>query len=210
MTINSVTTSTCADAADVLSHDNFANVLQSNINAAHVQNQKCQTFSQLDSKPGRGNVASKKGVKVDSEILSKCWDIDRKKALNIVRRTTQRGVGTCLHPSLSRRYPTNDRMLRYNRLPHPVFSDTMKAGVTSAQGNKYGQAYCTQFGWARVHPMKLKSEAHETPALLFKRDGVPPKIVVDNSKEQTLGRFKKKCKEADCHLVTTEPYCPWM
>ena len=102
-------------------------------------------------------------------------------------------------------------MLRYKRLPHPVCSDTLKAGgVVSTRGNKYGQAYCTQFGWARVHPMQLKSEAHKTLSLMFKRDGVPPKIVVDNSKEQTLGKFKKKCKEADCHLVTTEPYSPWM
>ena len=133
MTINSVTTPTCADAADVLSHDNFANVLQSNVNVSHVQSQKCRTFSQLDTKPGLGNVASKKGVKVDSETLSKRWCIDRKKALNTVRRTTQRGVRTYLHPSLSRRYPTNDRMLRYRCLPHPVFSDTLKAGgVTSA------------------------------------------------------------------------------
>ena len=58
--------------------------------------------------------------------------------------------------------------------------------------------------------MKLKSEAHETLSLLFKRDGVPPKIVVDNSKEPTLGKFLKKCKEADSQLVTTEPYSPLM
>ena len=38
----------------------------------------------------------------------------------------------------------------------------------------------------------------------------PPKIVVDNSKEHTLGKFARKCREADCHLVTTEPYSPWM
>ena len=38
----------------------------------------------------------------------------------------------------------------------------------------------------------------------------PPKIVVDNSKEQTLGRFARKFREADFHLVTTEPYFPWM
>ena len=37
--------------------------------------------------------------------------------------------------------------------------------------------------------MKLKSEAHETLSMVFKRDGVPPKIVVDNYKEQTIGKF---------------------
>ena len=47
-------------------------------------------------------------------------------------------------------------------------------------------------------------------SLLFKRDGVPPQICTDGSKEQRLGRFGAKCKEADCHLVATEPYSPWM
>ena len=58
--------------------------------------------------------------------------------------------------------------------------------------------------------MILKKHAHETLSLIFKRNGVPPKIVVDNSKEQTLGKFARKCREADCHLVTTEPYSLWM
>ena len=47
-------------------------------------------------------------------------------------------------------------------------------------------------------------------SLIFKRGGVTPKIVDDNSKEQTIGKFSKKCREADCHLVTTEPYYPWI
>ena len=47
-------------------------------------------------------------------------------------------------------------------------------------------------------------------AAQVKRNGVPPKIFVENSKEQTLGKFEKKCREADCHLVTTDPYYPWM
>ena len=58
--------------------------------------------------------------------------------------------------------------------------------------------------------MILKKHAHKTLYLIFKRYGVPPKIVVDNSKEQTLGKFANKCREADCRLVTTEPYSSWM
>ena len=57
---------------------------------------------------------------------------------------------------------------------------------------------------------EVENHAHETLSLIFKRGGVPPKIVVDNSKEQTLGKFAKKCREADCHIVTTENYSPWM
>ena len=86
----------------------------------------------------------------------------------------------------------------------------MEAGVVSTCQNKYAQAYCTQYGWSRVHPMILKKHVRETLYLIFKQYGVPPKIVVDNSKEQTLGKFASKCREADCHLVTTDPYSPWM
>ena len=100
--------------------------------------------------------------------------------------------------------------MRYKRLPHPVFADTMEAGVMSTRQNKYAQAYCTQYGWSRVHPMRSKKHAHENLSIIFKRDGVPPKIVVDNSKDQTLGKFANKCREADCHLVTTETYPPCM
>ena len=58
--------------------------------------------------------------------------------------------------------------------------------------------------------MLYKSDAHETLSMLFKRDGVPPKIVADNFKEQSLGNFARKCREADCHLVNTKPHSPWM
>ena len=58
--------------------------------------------------------------------------------------------------------------------------------------------------------MKKKPEAHEALSLVFSRDGVPPRMVIDGSKEQMLGDFSKKCRQADCHVVTTEPYSPWM
>jgi hypothetical protein len=57
--------------------------------------------------------------------------------------------------------------------------------------------------------MKLKSDAHDFLSLLFQRDGVPPKMIMDGSKEQTLGRFKKKCQDTDCHIKQTESYSPW-
>ena len=84
----------------------------------------------------------------------------------------------------------------------------MKAGVLSACDNKYNQAVCTQYGWSRMHPMVKKADTHEALSLVFKRDGVPPQMVVDNSKEKNLGRFSKKYCKADCRLVTTEPYSP--
>ena len=34
-------------------------------------------------------------------------------------------------------------------------------------------------------------------------------MILDGSKEQTLGVFKRKLREADCHARQTEPYSPW-
>ena len=58
--------------------------------------------------------------------------------------------------------------------------------------------------------MKLKSEAQESLSILFKSDCVPPKIVADNSKEQSLGKFARKFRKAYCHLLNIDPYSPWM
>ena len=70
------------------------------------------------------------------------------------------------------------------------------------------QVYSTSFGWVRAHPMKHKGEAHKTLSLVVHSDGVPPTMVTNNSKEQTLGEFQQKLKEADCHPRVTEPYSP--
>ena len=146
---------------------------------------------------------------LDHVKLSHKWGISMENARRTVRKTTQRGIRTVLHPSLSRRFPTSDRALRYRRLPHPVFADTLISGQVSAGGNKYAQVFATSFGWCRVYPMKRKEEAHEGLSLLLKRDGVPPSCIMDGSKEQVGGAFKKKLSQAGCRLMQTEPYSPW-
>ena len=157
------------DAVNLDSDDNLAKALDANINVSHLRVVKPRKAPRVSAEVGSklGNLQSVKGKPVNAELLAKRWGIDQRKALNTVRMTTQRGVRTVLHPSLSKRYPTNDRMLRYKRLPHPVFTDTMFAGRKSAQGNKCAQVFCTQYGWTRVHPMKSKSEAHEALSLVF-------------------------------------------
>ena len=134
LVINSVCMSTCANAADISLDKNFADVLQSNVNASRDNVSKPTNLSKVyyaESKSGLGNIQSRKKKQVDSATLAKRWNIDQKKALKTVKLTTQRGIWSTLHPSLSCQYPTNDHMIRYNRLPHLVFSDTLKYGVLS-------------------------------------------------------------------------------
>ena len=40
--------------------------------------------------------------------------------------------------------------------------------------------------------MQKKSDAHKALFFLAQHEGVPPMIIMDGSKEQTLGNFKKK------------------
>jgi hypothetical protein len=197
--INSIS-STYTDLIDITHDDNFYRALSSKV-----------AISSLDTGMSlTGNVRARKAPGVDFMTLSRRWCISPHKAQRTLTKTTQRGVRKCLDPSLARRFPTNDRMLRYKRMPHACFTDTLIAGTTSKQGNKYAQAYCTSFGWTRAHPMKRKGDAHETLSLLFHRDGVPPVMIMDGSKEQTLGDFSRKLRQADCHKRQTEPYSPWM
>jgi hypothetical protein len=142
---------------------------------------------------------------MDFMTLAGWWMIAPDRVKKTVQRTTQRGVHTCLNPTLARRLPTNDRMLCYKRLPHTTFTDMLFAGMPSCSGNKCAQAYSTSFGWARAHPMTRKGEAHETLSLLFHCDSVPPTMVFDGLKEQRKGDFKRKLRKADCHARQTEP-----
>jgi hypothetical protein len=156
-----------------------------------------------------GHVRLRKTAPIDFMTLAGQWMIALDRAKETVQWTTQRGVRTCLNPTLARRFLTNDRMLCYKRLPHTTSTDTMFAGTPSCSGYKCAQVYSTSFGWARAHPMTRKGEAHETLSLLFHRDGVPPTMVLDGLKEQCKGDFKRKLREADCHSRQTEPYSLW-
>ena len=90
-----------------------------------------------------------------------------------------------------------------------MFADTLISGTVSKRGNKYAEIFATDFGWARAYPMKRKGEAHEALSLLFQRTGVPDNLIVDGSKDQVQGDFKKTCSGAGCRLKQTEPYSPW-
>ena len=58
--------------------------------------------------------------------------------------------------------------------------------------------------------MRMKSQAHDALSIFLKNEGVPPVMVMDGSKEQLLGEFCRKRKEANCHQSQIEPYSPWM
>ena len=68
---------------------------------------------------------------VDATTLERNWGIGLHAAKETLKVTTQRGVQTMVHPSLSRRFQTNDCQLRYRRLGIECFTDTLIAKTNS-------------------------------------------------------------------------------
>mmetsp|Transcript_22891 Transcript_22891/g.32768 ORF Transcript_22891/g.32768 Transcript_22891/m.32768 type:complete len:102 (-) Transcript_22891:709-1014(-) len=56
--------------------------------------------------------------------------------------------------------------------------------------------------------MRKKYQTHEAFSSLAQEVGVPPNLIMDGSKEQTLGEFKKKAHQADCKIRQIEPDSP--
>ena len=124
-----------------------------------------------------GVAKTKPRLAVEPSELAKKWGIGLDVAQRMVRRTTQRGVQLVLHPSLTRRFRTYDRQLRYRRLRHDLYTDTLELAVKSRRGNKYAQVFSATNQWAKAYLMERKAHAHHGLSLLFQREGVPPRIV---------------------------------
>jgi hypothetical protein len=100
-------------------------------------------------------------------------------------------------------------MLRYNHLKCTFYSDTFFSDQTTILQNKCAQLFVSDFGYAKLIPMKLKSEAgfalHE-----FIRDvGIPAQIHTNSAKELTLGNWKQVCKESNILMTQTEKNSSW-
>jgi hypothetical protein len=119
---------------------------------------------------------------IDSETLAKKWMISPEIARRTLSRTTRRGIWTTSESTLSRRFSTNDRQMRYKPLAHNMYTDTLKASVLSRQQERYAQVFSASIRWVRAFPMKKKSDASDALDLLFHREGVPPKMIMDGLK----------------------------
>jgi hypothetical protein len=124
---------------------------------------------------------------VDAVTLTNNWGIVIEAAKRTCLVTTQRGIKRMIQPSLTKRYKTNDKQLRYRRFPVTMSTYTLYSTIPSRQNNKAAQIFCTDFGFVRAFPMKKESEAHEDLSLLFHLDGVPNVMVMDGDQAQVEG-----------------------
>ncbi len=72
--------------------------------------------------------------------------------------------------------------------------------------SKCAQVLAKDFEWEDVYPIKTKDEAHKALFLMIQHEGVPLSMVMDGSKEQTMGKFCQKLAKAHFQLKQTKPY----
>jgi hypothetical protein len=57
--------------------------------------------------------------------------------------------------------------------------------------------------------MLKKLKAHEGLSFLLQQEGAPNTMIMDGTKEQAMGMFRCKCREAGIWVKQTKPYTPW-
>ena len=151
--------------------------------------------------------------KVSPLELSKRLNIPLEMARRTLMITTQRGRRTTTEPTLNRKYCTNDRILRYNRVSTNTFMDTMFAstkGGKSLRGFKACQIFATEFGHVFVVLMENKTGNSIAQAIkkYFKSVGVPEKLICDQAREQVRGEAAWIIHDSGSTLVELEKGTP--
>ena len=96
-------------------------------------------------------------------------------------------------------------MLRYRRLPVDSFAGTLDTGIISHRGNRYAQVYAHRNTWCKAYPMAKKSDTHETLSLMFAQEVVISTLIMYGVREQVMGEFRHKPRQAHCHV-----YAKWV
>ena len=159
-----------------------------------------------------GVASGKKQGPISTQELMDRWSISKEMAKSTILATTQRLIRSLIEPSLNKRFSTNDRMLRYDRISCNIFMDTFFAAKElgpSLRGFTCAQLFVSDFGFAKVKPMKLKSEVPLALKSFFKTVGVPPKIICDGAPEQIKGESRQLCNKVDTEIIQLERGTPW-
>ena len=83
-------------------------------------------------------------------------------------------------------------------------------GTASQLGHKFAQVFATSYGWSCTIHMTKKSDAPFALDCLFRHEVFPHEMIMDSSKEQNLGDFARKLRDAGCHRKQIESHSPWM
>ena len=112
---------------------------------------------------------------VSPEALAEKWDITLTRAKRTTKVTTQQVVKTVEHPSLQRRFLTNDRQLRYRILNTTMFTDTYFSSINSTRGDTCAQVWTDDIEWISIDHVFIKSNEHHSYISFFRSGHQDPK-----------------------------------
>ena len=145
---------------------------------------------------------------VSPQALSERWNISLSTAIKTLKKTTQKFLCSGILP-LSRRYRM-DRVFQRKTLAGVWSTDTMDGRSVSLDGNRYAQVFTNKNYFARIYPMDSKGKAGDALRLFCQEFGVPEKLTMDGSKEQTgkHTEFMKQVRKHDIDYHIIEPDSP--
>ena len=149
--------------------------------------------------------------KLDANQLAERLGITLEVARRTIKHTTHLCPRNTTTITLNRRYPQNDRMLRYRHLDVNMFSDTMYAAKRhgkSVRNNTCVQVFTTDFGWIQTYCFQYERDIHKGFKTLFKDTGVPRKLIMDEARSQVKGETRKVCEQAGCTVIELEKETP--
>mmetsp|Transcript_12713 Transcript_12713/g.18113 ORF Transcript_12713/g.18113 Transcript_12713/m.18113 type:complete len:240 (+) Transcript_12713:2517-3236(+) len=147
---------------------------------------------------------------MDKNHLAKIWRVspdEAEKALDQSTILLRKGSSN----PLSRCFPTNDRMLRYQRINSYFFTDTFFATkiTKTLQGFTCSQLFVSDKGLLAIYHMKTKVDFPKALKLFCKEVGVPLYLVYDPSKEQKSNEVRGFCQQMGTTLRVLEEATQW-
>jgi len=142
---------------------------------------------------------------VSKEQLSKIWRIPEDEARRTLEVTTQLNQQDA-EGSLSRRFSTNDRMLRYKRIASLFFTDTFfaKGAAKSLRGFTCMQLFISDKGYMKVYGMTSPKQFKDALKLFCKEVGVPKAVVCDPHRSNISNEVKQFCHHVGTTLRSLE------
>ena len=141
---------------------------------------------------------------VTAEHLSRVWRVpldDAKKTLEVTSQLSHQSTDA----SLSRRFGTNDRMLRYKRIDSLFYTDTFfSTKVVSKRGYSMMQLFVSDKGFVKVYGMKSVAEFVNALKLFCKEVGAPKAMVVDPHRSQKSNEVKQFLNTVGTTLMVLE------
>ena len=149
--------------------------------------------------------------KISKDFISKIWSVSPDVADSALKCNSHLNKQTGQN-NLSRQFTTNDRMLRYKRINSLFFTDTFfitKNATSRPRGYTCAQIFVSDKGFVAIYPMKSKGDFLDALKLFCKEIGVPDRLVVDPSGEQTSKKVKHFSQQVSMTLRVLEESTQW-